>query len=34
VPIWAVFHLRGAKLTLGAGYLNEAEALEAAGLGE
>jgi ketosteroid isomerase-like protein len=34
VPIWAVFQLRDAKLTLGAGYLNQAEALEAAGLEE
>jgi ketosteroid isomerase-like protein len=34
VPIWAVFRLRDAKLTHGAGYLNRAEALEAAGLPE
>jgi ketosteroid isomerase-like protein len=34
VPIWAVWELRGRKIQRGIAFLNEAEALEAAGLRE
>ena len=34
VPIWAVWEFRDGKVLRGTAYLNEAQALEALGLGE